>query len=101
MLKLSTVSLLFLLGLSLNAQNFIVSGFVRDKSTGESLINANIYEKGTFIGTISNEYGFFSLSLKDQKDTIIFSFVGYKKQEIALNLVSDTSLTIELSLLSE
>lgn len=101
MLKLSTVSLLLLLGLSLNAQNFIVSGFVRDKSTGESLINANIYEKGTFIGTISNEYGFFSLSLKDQKDTIIFSFVGYKKQEIALNLVSDTSLTIELSLLSE
>ena len=101
MLKLITVSLLFSLSLSLSAQDFVVSGFVRDKETGESLINANIYERGSLNGTISNEYGFYSLSLKDQKNTVVFSFVGYKKQEIELNLVSDTSLIIELNLLSE
>lgn len=101
MLKIITVTLLFLLSLSLNAQNFIISGFVRDKATGESLINANIYEKGSLTGTISNEYGFYSLSLKNQKNIVVFSFVGYEKQEMEINLIADTSLTIELNLLSE
>lgn len=101
MLRLITVVLFFLYSLSLSAQNYIVSGFVRDKSTGESLINANIYEKGSLIGTISNEYGFYSLSLKNQQNIVVFSFVGYEKQEIELNLVSDTLLIIELKLLSE
>ena len=101
MLKLFNVSLLFFFGLSLHAQTFIVSGFVRDKATGESLINANVYEKTSLTGTISNEYGFFSLSLKTQKNIVVFSFVGYKKQEIELNLVADTSLIIELELQTE
>ncbi len=101
MLKIIAVSLLLSLSLSSSAQNFIVSGFVRDKATGESLINANVHEKTSLIGTISNEYGFFSLSLNEGESTVIFSFVGYKKQEIELNLVSDTSLIVELNLLSE
>jgi len=35
MFKIFTISFLFFIGLSVNAQNFIVSGFVRDKATGE------------------------------------------------------------------
>lgn len=102
MFKILIVSLLFFISLSLSAQEFIVSGFVRDKATGESLINANIYEKSSLTGTISNEYGFFSLSLKNNNNnTVVCSFVGYKKYEIELNIVADTSLTIELDLLSE
>ncbi len=101
MTKLIIFVSFLIFSLNLTAQNFIVSGFVRDKATGESLINANIYEKNSFQGTISNEYGFFSLSLKKQKHTIVVSFVGYDKKEFEINLVSDTSINVELSLQSE
>jgi outer membrane receptor for ferrienterochelin and colicin len=101
MVKSFLVSVLIIFSLNLSAQNFIVSGFVRDKATGESLISTNIYEKSSLQGTISNEYGFFSLSLKKGQHTVVFSFVGYEKQEFEINLVSDTKVNIELKLLSE
>ncbi len=83
------------------AQTINVSGFVRDKSSGENLINANVYEQKSLTGTISNEYGFYSLSLPKGAKTLIYSFVGYKKKELELDLISDTILNVELELLSE
>lgn len=101
MLKLITISLIFFLSFSLSAQN-IVNGYVRDKSTGESLINANVYEKSTLTGTISNEYGFYSLSLKNAKAVVVVvSFVGYEKRELEFPLNSDTTINVDLTLLSE
>lgn len=101
MLKLLSVSFLITICFSLNAQTSIVSGHVRDGSSGESLINANVYEKSTKTGTISNEYGFYSLSLKNGKVIVIISFVGYEKKEMEINLSSDTTITVDLKLLSE
>ncbi len=101
MLKILFVNLLLFGYIIVQAQNFNVSGYVRDKSTGENLINANVYEQSTLTGTISNEYGFYSLSLPKGTKTLVFSFVGYKKMEIELTLVSDTAINVELELLSE
>jgi outer membrane receptor for ferrienterochelin and colicin len=101
MIRYFIVPIFLILSFNLSAQNFIVSGFVHDKATGESLINTNVYEKSSLVGTISNEYGFFSLSLKKGQHTVVFSFVGYKKQEFEINLVSDTAVNMELNLLSE
>jgi hypothetical protein len=42
---------------------FTVSGYLRDKQTGEALIGANVYVKGTTVGSITNGYGFFSITL--------------------------------------
>ncbi len=102
MLKYRFAGFLFFLSMmTVGAQNFNISGFVREKSTGENLINANIYELNSRGGTISNEYGFYSLSLPRGKNRVVFSFIGYKKEEIELNLTSDTTLNVELDLMSE
>ena len=57
---------------------FTISGYVQDNSSGENLIGVSIYEKKSFKGTSSNQYGFYSLSLDEGEYDIVFSFIGYK-----------------------
>lgn len=80
-----------------SAQNLTLSGYVRDKTTGETLIGASIYEKqDPSVGTATNNYGFFSLTLKAGKHTLIASFVGYNDIEKKVELTQNETLNIEL-----
>jgi len=84
-----------------HAQKITISGYVSDLQTGEKLINANIFETENLNGTISNEYGFYSLTLPAGETQIQCSFVGYEKQNIEIILQKDTSLNISLKLMGE
>ncbi len=77
--SLIIIALIFA-SISLFAQNNVtISGFIYDKLTGEVLIGATIYEKNTKTGTIANEYGFYSLTVKTNDSLEIFiSFLGYQ-----------------------
>ncbi len=70
-----------------------VSGTVTD-SNGESLIGANILEKGTTNGTITDFDGSYSLSVADGA-TLVFSFTGYTDQEIVVGNASTVNVTLE------
>lgn len=80
------------------AQKVTISGYVTDKASGERLINANIYNKDTYLGTTANNYGYYSISLPKGKTTLVVSFIGYQPQEFDLNLQEDLNLNIELEL---
>lgn len=69
-----------------------LSGFVRDKIDGEAIIGASVSVTGTATGTVTNAYGFFSLSLPVGTYLISFSFPGYEKTVISLNLNTDTKI---------
>lgn len=74
-----------------------ISGYVRDANTGEELIGANVYLKDTFDkGTVTNVYGFYSLTLEKGDVRLVASYTGYTSIEIPFELTSDTSLIIEL-----
>lgn len=84
-------SFLFLLSfciMSVMAQDkTTISGFVYDKSTGEVLIGASIYDVETNNGTISNNYGFYSLTIQDSKQIEVYiSFIGYQTLKSTLRL---------------
>lgn len=68
------------------AQNKVtISGFICDEKTKEILINANIYSPKYLIGTTSNEFGFYSLSLPASDSlSIMASYIGYQKKQIVL-----------------
>jgi outer membrane receptor for ferrienterochelin and colicin len=83
------------------AQKVTISGYVSDVATGEKLINANIFETENLSGTISNEYGFYSVTFPAGKIQIQYSFVGYEKQNIELDLKKDTVLNIALKMMGE
>lgn len=78
------------------AQKYTISGYVKDGTSGEVLIGANIYNANKENGASSNAYGFFSYtSTKDSVDLII-SYVGYQSKHIQFYLDQDTTLNIGL-----
>ena len=70
----------FLVSWTAMAQNRSVSGTVTDAETGESIPGANIVEKGTSNGTITDFDGNYQLSVGDGA-TLVISFVGYQSTE--------------------
>jgi iron complex outermembrane receptor protein len=81
-----------------------ISGTVTDASTGEVLAGVNILVKGTTIGAISDVNGKYSItSALDQNATLVFSFIGYVKQEIAVagKTVINAAIAAELTNLDE
>ena len=94
----STFFLLLISCLSLQAQRFTISGYVKDASTGEDLLYATVYNKdNTLDGVTTNLYGFYSLTLDKGVYTIVTSYTGYNDREIRIDLNKDTTLNIELS----
>lgn len=75
---------------------FTLSGYLRDKRSGEVLIGANVYIDGTTIGAMTNGYGFYSLTLITGTYPIVFSYMGYKEVVLEVRLNENTRLSVEL-----
>lgn len=97
-LKILVSYLLITSGLaSVQAQKFTISGTIKDKKNGESLIGVNVFVKNTMVGVITNSYGFYSLSMAPGKYNIGISYVGYGNIDTLIDLHSNVTLHIELS----
>jgi len=90
-----TLALLFscLFGIS---QKHTISGFVKEAKSGELLIGANVYNKLTYTGVASNNYGFYSLTLPDGPVEIEAKFVGYGIKAFSFDLKKDTTIDFGL-----
>lgn len=75
----------------------VINGHVRDADTGEELIGANVAILESGKGTITNSYGFYSISLSPGFYTVVCSYVGYVTQSFPLQLGEDIELNFELS----
>lgn len=70
-------------------QQYTISGYLKDKVSGEVLIGAHVYDKETYSGTATNSYGFYSLTLPEGLHKLVFSFLGYESSEITILLKED------------
>lgn len=77
---------------SIEQNNKTISGKVTDE-TGEPLPGVSVVEKGTTNGTMTDADGNFSLNVKNQS-TIIFSYIGYKSQEVAASSINGNSIIL-------
>lgn len=82
-------------------ENYTISGIVKEASNGETVYGATVFLKGTSIGTLSNEYGFFSITEPKGTYTLVVSFVGYAEQSIEINLDQNQKIDIEITESSE
>lgn len=81
----------------LNAQDFTVSGTVKDSASGESLSNAIVTTTaGKFIDAYPNEYGFYSFTVPAGTYKIRFSLPGYTSQTITQTVTGNIKLNVEL-----
>lgn len=103
-INLPHIGLLLLLFVTLPAQDLlareVVSGYVRDAASGEELIGANVAILETGSGSITNSYGFYSISLTRGFYTLVCSYVGYETKRIPFQLGEDIELNIDLQELS-
>ncbi len=76
---------------------YTISGYIEDADTKERLISATIYESNSGKGTVTNEYGFFSLTLEEGPKSLTFSYVGYQNNDLEVDLKQNESFTIALS----
>lgn len=85
--------------ITLSAQNATVSGTLRDSQNGETLIGATVQAPGLGKGNASNEYGFYSLTLPEGKDSVElrFSYIGYQTQSLKVLPRGAVKLDIQLA----
>ena len=98
MIHLKYTLVLFLMSLQLltSAQKFTISGYVRDKKTGEDLPAANVLVEELKKGTSTNNYGFFSLTLPKGTYTLKVSYIGYGDVTKKIILDKDQKLNFTL-----
>jgi iron complex outermembrane receptor protein len=70
-----------------------IQGTVRDEN-GEPMIGVSILEKGTGNGTVTDLDGSYSLVVKDASSVLVFSYVGYQRQEITANNQSEINVSM-------
>lgn len=93
----ATVLIFVLEGLSAQAK-YTVNGYIKDASSGETLIGANIFlENDPAVGTVSNTYGFYSITLPAGKYRLIFSYLGYQLTVREVDLLQNIDLNVDLS----
>ena len=80
---------------------FTISGFVEDSSSGESLIGVNVYSNNLQVGSSTNSFGFFSITLPKGEVDLNFSFIGYENFTKNINLTSNLKLNVELIFISQ
>jgi len=93
--KLMLLFLMFSIGFYSMAQQTTITGKVTSGGDGESLPGVTVMVKGTSIGTATDVDGKFSLLIPSDRATLVFSYLGFKVQEVPVNSQSG-NLTIAM-----
>lgn len=84
---LGTVLILVLIATNVIGQNGnkrTITGTVTDAESGETIIGANLWIKGTTVGTTTNFDGQYTIDSEMESDVLVVSFIGYKQLEKAI-----------------
>ncbi|GAB3327914.1 TonB-dependent receptor [Larkinella ripae] len=74
-----------------------VSGYIKDAANGEGLIGVSVYVKEAATGVTTNSYGFYSLTLPVGTYNLVYSYVGFSKQNRTVDLTGqNVRLNVEL-----
>ncbi|MCB0395136.1 MAG: TonB-dependent receptor [Flavobacteriales bacterium] len=79
------------------AERYTISGYITDKGSGETLIGAAILVEGTSTGTVTNNYGYYAMSLPEGRYVLSFRYIGYQPMiSDTFSLNADTAINVVL-----
>ena len=100
-MKLLSLALLLSVLIQVHGQTIerhTISGYVKEAVSGESLIGVNIYLPDRKTGTVTNTYGFYSITLPAADSVkLIISYVGFTHEIVQTTLNRDIELNIDLN----
>lgn len=83
--------------LAFSQEKYTLSGVVSEASSGETLLNVNVIIPSLQTGTVTNEYGFYSITLPEGTYEVYFSNIGFTTVQKTIELTSDTTVAINLA----
>lgn len=89
--------LIFTTFASFSQEKFTLSGTIKDSKNNESLIGVNVYIPALKIGTTTNEYGFYSLTVPSGEHEIEISYLGYQTIHKTIILDQNTKNNFSIS----
>ncbi len=92
------LTLLLLASTTLSAQTekLTISGYINDSYDGESLIGATVFVQDEQVGTTSNEYGFYSITLPPGEYVVEYRYLGYETIIKNISLAANQRIDLEL-----
>lgn len=94
--KVAFTLVLLLLALLAQAQDHLLSGYVHDAVTGSPLPGCTLFIQTLNKGAATDTAGFFQLAVPSGRFQVVFSFVGYKRDTVTVNVQASQSLAIKL-----
>ncbi|MFY0653355.1 MAG: TonB-dependent receptor [Cyclobacteriaceae bacterium] len=94
--KLLLILLVFLSSATIVEGQVTISGYIKDASNGEDLIGASVYIQQLENGTITNVYGFYSITLPTGEYDVEYRYVGFNTSTKKVNLVANQRIDLEL-----
>lgn len=81
----------------------IINGYVEDKSTGEKIPQASVYDKNSVTSAVTDEFGYFNLKLEKKTDSISLSVSkkNYRDTLVSITAPSNQYLTISIDPITE
>lgn len=89
--------ILFTTFTSFSQDKFTLSGTIKDSKNNETLIGVNVYIPVLKIGTTTNEYGFYSITVPKGEHQIEISYLGYQTIQQTINLNHNTKNNFAIS----
>lgn len=93
---LTILALIFINVMAHGQERFTLSGTVSEATSNESLIGVSIIIENLKTGTVTNEYGFYSITLPKGKYQVIVSYLGF--QDVEQNITLDQNQKINFNL---
>jgi hypothetical protein len=90
-------SLMYLVLGAATAQESKVSGTVAEKESGNGIIGATVQVKGTNRGTVTDFDGKYSIEVTGPEAILVFSYIGFKAEEIKVGNQSMINVALETS----
>jgi hypothetical protein len=78
-------------------EKFTISGTISEESTGETLIGVNVLVPSLQTGTVTNQYGFYSLTLPKGEYEILYSSIGFASQKMTVMLSENTKINLAMA----
>ena len=74
-----------------------ISGYITDLKSRETLLGASVYDAATMKGSVTNNFGYYTLKLVEGPVHLRASFVGFDPYEAVFDLRQDTVINIALN----
>lgn len=79
-----------------NQAKYTISGYIKESGSGENLLGVSIYVPKLKLGTVSNDYGFFSLTLPEGQHELLISYIGFATEKRQIDLTADITWEVDL-----